>query len=934
MARLISIDDSGSPEGVMINSFAVFMGCPLMGVRELGLLVLAYMDHRCPPWGLRLRSIKQGLLVSHGYHASPNCRNTGLFDQKKPSIVFSRAIVQIEESQIIRQIFLLLLGRSSASSLLCYPSKERMVRLISIDDSRWYEVSVINSYAVFMAYLLMGVRGLGLLMLTWTTVVLLGGFVSNLSQKDFWSLAVITLVQAAGVFDFILKEKLGDVVRWASGFMVAFCGTFVVPTTEPVMDQPIQPRPRGLCQIILGIVIFVLLVVNVLACAILFCPLALLYVLGLYICVVISLWRLIAHDYGNAVDGNSNMRPALTVLYSLAVAQGMLFGYRSGYALRARKVMARKLDVLYKLGLNTVLVYLDETVKGCEKDPSFARGRNLLTYAVDLLSKKYPVNLMMEPQPCHSYLDGVRILGSLVRKYSSRRILAKQLLTESASFVSIVGELLETMGPRSPWSMEIREHAARILTLVAGTIHLDQFPGGIHCVSSLLDTFEEYHSLQSERYERNIDLPKEIERDWLLDEDERDCLLEGGQIAGSTVNTSPESDTDLLLGHTRLVVQGLRILQNLAADEDNCRVISNTEGLLLKIMAPLISDSDLLLHRDHHDEWCSMAEESMELMSRLMATPGETGTKMLNEISSNIEAIISTLQSILECHICEVTLKRQTVEILLDLSVDTSSIMASESSKRTFMCMLIRILLFKDDYSGRMCRCIHWVKKRSYIRRLAAEKLQAMQLLRIERSATSMLPSVGAVLGDLTRTLLDAENNANRVHAAQFLEHLCRHYPKDDECLKELKKAMVDVMPKLLKEMLDYGSTREEIQIVIEGNNVEPSEPSTDSKNGGVSQGNGREDTSSSHQQNGDQHEGIKLLEAQYNLWRAILWEWIDWDTDVTRQLNEIAEKVCSEQEKPVKNFKGLVIEAEKLLKKHKAEELARVRAAGSSRET
>ncbi|KAL6623641.1 hypothetical protein ACP70R_033520 [Stipagrostis hirtigluma subsp. patula] len=803
-----------------------------------------------------------------------------------------------------------------------------MVPPISIDDSDWDEVGMINSYAVFMGYLLMGVRGLGLLMLTWTTVVLLGGFVSNLSRMDFWSLAVITLVQAAGAFDFILKEKLRDVVSWAFGFMMAFGGTIAIPIAESV-DRHEVPMP---CKIIFVIVSFVLWVVQALACAILFCPLALLYVLGLYICAVISLWRLIAHDYGNGADGNSNMRPALIVLYSLAVAQGVLFGYRSVHALGPRKGLAREVDKSYDLGLNTVLVYLDETVKGCEKDPSFARGRNFVTYAVNLLSEKYPVNLMMEPQSCPSYLDGVRILGSLVRKYrkySSRRILAKQLLTESASFVSIVGELLETMGPRSPWSMEIREHAARILQLVAGSIRLEQFPGGIHCVSSLLDTFED-HSLQPEGYERNDRLPKEFERDWLLDEDERDRLLEGGQIAGSTVSTSPESDTDLLLGHTRLVVQGLRILQNLAADEDNCRVISNTEGLLGKIMAPLISD---LLHRDHHYKWCCMAEESMELMSRLMATPGETGTKMLNEISSNIEAIISTLQSILECHRCEVTLKRQTVEILLDLSVDTSSIMASESSKKTFMCMLIRILLFKDDYSGRMCRCIRWVKKRSYIRRLAAEKLQAMQLLRIERSATSMLPSVGAVLGDLTATLVHAENNAIRVHAAQILEHLCRHYTKDDGYLKELKKAMVNVMPKVLKEMLGYGSTREEIQIVIEGNNVEPSEPGTNLTNGGVSQGSVHEDTSSSHHQNGDQHGSIILLEAQYKLCEAVKWKWI-YDTDVTRQLNKIAEKVCSEQEKPVKNFKGLVDEAEELLEKHKAEELARVRAASSSRET
>jgi len=240
----------------------------------------------------------------------------------------------------------------------------------------------------------------------------------------------------------------------------------------------------------------------------------------------------------------------------------------------------------------------------------------------------YGVDLLMESKSRYGYISGIMILGDHMRFPRGQSGLLKQLLTGSASFSHVVQRLVETFGPTSPYSTEIRVQAASIAANVAGSINLEQFPARgmiIQCISSLLDASEEY-SWRPERYERRVrrlgpmgygQLPKEYEL-WYSSLDE---IPIPSPTAADSKTQESGSGKQRLQSYKELVVHGLRILEGLAVNEDNCRVISNTQGLVSKAMAPLVSDQQL--HSgDHHDEWCSMAEESLELIKRLMTTPG------------------------------------------------------------------------------------------------------------------------------------------------------------------------------------------------------------------------------------------------------------------------------------------------------------------------
>ncbi|RLM97710.1 hypothetical protein C2845_PM06G34570 [Panicum miliaceum] len=385
------------------------------------------------------------------------------------------------------------------------------------------------------------------------------------------------------------------------------------------------------------VVAIILVVIQAFVFVIVLCPIGVLYMLGLYISTGVSLWRLIEHDFGNA--GGANQKSALQVLYGLTVAQGVLFGYKTMHALGARNRLAKFVAGKGTVDEELVAEYLEETVARCEEDPSFATGRNLVRYGVDLMTEANKSN--------EGFIAGIRVLGGAIQDYSwtrrGRMVPAKHLLTSrSDSWSHAIQRLLKTVGPRSPYNEEVREHAARIMSLVACDIRLEQLPEMIECVSSMLDTSEESNQLQDRQliripqynhlkgicskygdnklkdYQR-VELLEKYELDYLIYDRERpdspdfslssliQWLVQCLPCKRKTVERERKErrKENRVHGFNGLLTETVNIIQQLAVDEDNrIRVIMSNTMLQHKIaMAPL------KFHRNNHDA-CTVSQKS------------------------------------------------------------------------------------------------------------------------------------------------------------------------------------------------------------------------------------------------------------------------------------------------------------------------------------
>ncbi|CAO2036710.1 unnamed protein product [Urochloa humidicola] len=492
------------------------------------------------------------------------------------------------------------------------------------------------------------------------------------------------------------------------------------------------------------------------------CPLFGLYLFGLFVSPLISLWRLLQQDYGDTAGDSSkaNLKPALVVLYSLALFQGVLFYYKeisSWEEKRLVKLVAEQ----YALSQDdeargSVSDYLNNIRIGCEKDPSFARGRNLITYAAYLMESNSPDN----------YLSGARILDTLIRRLpehmaesqgminnmvSSRVIVTLDqgpdmlesqrmvinIMIGSASSGDTLKKLVQMLDSKSIYDREIRLRAMRIVAHFATEIRLNRIPYGIQCISSFVNNLEACRHRPT-------------------------CI---------------------------------GILWKLTNDEENLRLMSNTNGLGLRIITLLLRSANDELHMREHGKWYSLiAMPGMEVIKRFISVSKRSNNMQLHREILESTHGISILENMLHCERCRVKEELQISVILVltqIIAMDASPAEGSDVRER-FIGSLIGMFL---DGSGNSLK----------LKGFAGESLAQLSLTS-EISAQLILRTKSSTVSDLTKVLLDVNSKYRKI-AADILKHLCSHYKADDKSFKKLKKAMISVIPEVLKEVLGCSST-------------------------------------------------------------------------------------------------------------------------------
>ncbi|RLN29719.1 uncharacterized protein C2845_PM05G00980 [Panicum miliaceum] len=661
---------------------------------------------------------------------------------------------------------------SRAESIWRRSTKDNYAQLVA----RRPEEKLINDYAALQATVRKVAIGLAYLSLTWSTVVLLGGFVSVLKLIDFWFLTAISTSFAV---------NLADVYEYKIASLLA-AGRVYIGLRDDLARAFSSRGHGGLCVAVAGSMLAeacygVLMIVLFIGLQIFsFAPLG---------AIFLALRRLKVNSYGNAGGDAANaakLKASLQIFYSLALAQNVVF---SSWSLLLVTENLRASAVSRQCGFRNwggslVRRYLRETRTICATEGYVPRDRNLITFAVSLLGS----------ESLRDRRSAVRLLDTFV----GEQIPVGPNLLAAAAFKDRLENLMEAL---EVGDGETRERAARVVVALAGDLrHIDQFPTAPDCIASLLQASEQFPTTCVSAAGTTASIQEEDEA-----AGRKRLRYDGGPVYWGTLkllniygdkqeDNKPDDDFPYG-GPKQLISQGLLIIEKLALRQGNCVHICNSHGLLSKITAPL--NSLAFLEAEYDGEWIDILSRSLRIVARLMGAPGEASRGLRNGIASKTQAV-ANLTRISEGDKFDPALKAAAIEILAELASDKSAVTSlGKDGIKKFVSQLWGIFLAEmDGNTNTVKEEKQQEANRLMMRHKAGEALARMlsvwdaasssDILEMFIQTTSSAEAPAAellrhVVGQLTSMLTTNTDRGSRIRAAEILARLCSHFTKHKE---------------------------------------------------------------------------------------------------------------------------------------------------------
>ncbi|KAG6494453.1 uncharacterized protein LOC122002988 [Zingiber officinale] len=511
-------------------------------------------------------------------------------------------------------------------------------------------------FAFRVAMLEKSATGIGTLAFVWATVVILGGFAITLERKDFVFVTVIIVTESARVYSrshelewqhqstWAMAAAVGEryslrAVRSSSRFFLRTLKAALHPlsvlqiehaeagrehdrnSTTNDQGNAVRVADRSRSWQLPNVPLlpyagWVFVAKNTSRL------LLWLQIASSAACVALSITRLVQHDFGEGGSEHRNRKGALILFYSLALAEAMIFLMEKAYwwwQISYRylfQVVSRECFPGSSGGVDVAVTrFFYDTYSKCVAGSVFdGLKMDLVSFATELLAS----NLRDEQ------LIGARVLRSFAGSDDFGFDTLRKIGTSTAVVERLV-EMLSWKNAHPKEEEELRRCAAEILTKLAGkrqnVLRVGAVPSAMAAISSLLGK------------------PADTAGDY-------------GAYDFSAFN-----------------LLGLSLLKRLAADHDNCWKISNSRGLLPKIIDLTGASRTLLTNELAPESQIKTVKRALEVVKMLAGTTGNPGI-MLRQQLSEIVFTVSNVREIIRYGERHRELQTLAVEILKSLAMD------------------------------------------------------------------------------------------------------------------------------------------------------------------------------------------------------------------------------------------------------------------------